>query len=106
WSHDARALTEWLPLSGVVVAGIVLWRCRRTASGRAAAFALSYFVVALLPVLGFFDQYFYRYSFVADHFQYLASVGINALVTSGMTTLLRRRPVQVGASAVAVVLLG
>jgi len=32
-----------------------------------------------VPVLGFFDQYFYRYSFVADHFQYLASVGVIAL---------------------------
>ena len=31
------------------------------------------FIINLFPVLGFFDNYFMRYSYVADHFQYLAS---------------------------------
>ena len=37
------------------------------------------FLPALLPVLGLLDHYFLRYSFVGDHFQYLASVGPLAL---------------------------
>ena len=32
------------------------------------------------PALGFFDVYPMRYSFVADHFQYLASIGVIAIV--------------------------
>lgn len=106
WSHDARTLTEWLPLMSVVAVGIILWRFRRVGWGRAGIFALGYSVVALLPVLGFFDQYYYRYSFVADHFQYLASVGIIALVASGVTSWLQRRPVQVGTCGVSLVVLG
>ena len=87
WSHTTCVLTEWLPLAGAVIAGIVLWRFRRAAWARAAAFALGYFVVALLPVLALFDQYFYGYSFVADHFQYLAGVGVIALVAGAAATL-------------------
>jgi tetratricopeptide (TPR) repeat protein len=34
----------------------------------------------LFPILDFFDVYFFRYSFVSDHFQYLASMGPLALV--------------------------
>jgi len=38
-----------------------------------------YYVGTLAPALGFFNLYFSRYSFVADHFQYLASTGLIAL---------------------------
>ena len=44
-------------------------------AGRALFFAAAYYVVSLFPVLGFFSVYFFRYSFVSDHFQYLASMG-------------------------------
>jgi hypothetical protein len=36
--------------------------------------AAAYFVALLFPVLGIFSVYFFRYSFVGDHFQYLASI--------------------------------
>ena len=45
-------------------------------------FALTYFVLLLSPVLGFFDIYVMRFSFVADHYQYLALPGIVALVVA------------------------
>ena len=35
-----------------------------------------FFIGTLLPALGFFNLYPMRYSFVADHFQYLASIGL------------------------------
>ena len=67
-------------------------------------FAFCYFVVLLFPVLGFFTVYFFRYSFVGDHFQYLASIGPLALVGSGLMAGFERlekgiaflRPVLVG----------
>jgi tetratricopeptide (TPR) repeat protein len=37
-------------------------------------------------VLGFFSVYFFRYSFVSDHFQYLASMGPLALAGAGIVT--------------------
>jgi tetratricopeptide (TPR) repeat protein len=40
----------------------------------------------LFPVLGFFNVYPFRYSFVADHFQYLACIGPIVLAAVGMRT--------------------
>ena len=53
-----------------------------------AAGGVLFFVGTLFPVLGFFNVYPFIYSFVADHFQYLASLGIIALVSAGAALLL------------------
>jgi superkiller protein 3 len=41
-------------------------------------------------VLGFFSVFFFRYSFVSDHFQYLASMGPLALAGAGVALFLAR----------------
>jgi tetratricopeptide (TPR) repeat protein len=46
----------------------------------------------LLPALGFFNVYPMRFSFVADHFVYLASVPAIAAAAAGLTLLSRRGP--------------
>ena len=51
--------------------------------------AALFFVATLSPVLGFIMLYTFRYTFVADHYQYLASIGPIALVSAGITTLAR-----------------
>lgn len=91
WQTNADSLSSFIPLVGIVVVGGILWRFRKQFWARVVSFGLGYYVVALLPVLGFFDIYFFRYSFVADHFQYLASLGILALVVAGGVKLLRQR---------------
>lgn len=48
--------------------------------GRGPLIAVLFFGGTLFPALGFFNVYPFKYSFVADHFQYLASIGIIALV--------------------------
>ena len=48
-----------------------------------------FFGATLGPVLGFIMLYTFRYTFVADHYQYLASIGPIALVSAGITTLAR-----------------
>ena len=47
------------------------------------------FCGTLFPVLGFLNVYPFIFSFVADHFQYLASLGMIVLVAAGVAQLLR-----------------
>jgi tetratricopeptide (TPR) repeat protein len=79
-----------VPTVALVAVGVTLWRCRSRGWWRAVLFGGGFFVVALLPVLGFFDVFYSRYSFVADHFQYLASVGVIGLVCGGGAVLCER----------------
>ncbi len=44
------------------------------------------FIGTLFPALGFFNAYSFRYSFVNDHHQYLASLGMIALVSAGVAS--------------------
>jgi Tfp pilus assembly protein PilF len=49
--------------------------------GRGPAAALIFFVAALSPMLGFIPLYTFYFSYVADHYQYFACVGLIALAT-------------------------
>jgi hypothetical protein len=69
WEIDATAVLAYGPaLAAVVVMGVLWWN--RNGRLRPVFFGLSYFAMSLFPVLGFFNIYFFRYSFVGDHFQY------------------------------------
>jgi tetratricopeptide (TPR) repeat protein len=105
WEFNTRAVVSWLPLAGAIVLGVGLLLLRRHSWARAALFGLGCFVVGLAPVLGFFEVFYFRYSFVADHFQYLASLALITLVTSGLVGYGRRVGVGVG-SVLVVVLAG
>jgi tetratricopeptide (TPR) repeat protein len=89
WKLDADSLLSLMPLAGAASVGFMIWRYRTRPWAPAAAFGLGYFLIALLPVLGLFDIYYFRYSFVADHFQYLAGPGVLALATAGCFELLQ-----------------
>ncbi len=76
-----------LPAVAVVLVWGALWLGRKDERLRSGFFAFSYFLISLFPVMGFFNVYFFRYSFVADHFQYLASMGIVALLGPALCRL-------------------
>ena len=78
WSVHPAAITSYLPHLAFLAALAVLV-VKRASWGRPVLFALGYYLIALFPVMGFFDVYYHRISLVADHFQYLATVGIIAL---------------------------
>jgi tetratricopeptide (TPR) repeat protein len=77
WNTDPH-LTAFIPLLAAIAALALLWLARNGPL-RPVFFAYAYFLISLFPVLSFFNVYFFRYSFVGDHFQYLASIGPLAL---------------------------
>jgi len=80
WDIDASQWFSYLPLLALIIAPLLLWRIGESWC-RPLLFALAYYLVGLLPVLGLADRY------VADHYQYLASMGPLALAGAGMVWL-------------------
>jgi tetratricopeptide (TPR) repeat protein len=99
---------QWLLPAGVLVlvAGLVF--AARRDRGPLAAFLI--FSAALFPVLGFLNVYFFRYSYVADHFQYLASLGIMvpviALLARGTERARSGKTVTISCSVLLILILG
>jgi protein O-mannosyl-transferase len=93
WNVDPSQWFAWIPLVALLVTAAVLF-IKRNSLLRPVAFAFAYFVITLFPVLDFFDVYFFRYSFVSDHFQYLASMGPLALAGAGIVTAVEKIGVQ------------
>jgi tetratricopeptide (TPR) repeat protein len=56
--------------------------------GRSVETAALFYVATLSPLLGFIMLYTFYYSFVADHYQYVACIGPIALAAAGMTAAL------------------
>ena len=89
WDVHSSKVVSYFPLVAAIAGLVALWFIHAKWS-RALFFAAAYYVVSLFPVLGFFSVYFFRYSFVSDHFQYLASMGPLALTGAAIATLLCR----------------
>ena len=89
WEVDPSKLIAYLPLLLAIAGLVALWSIR-AAWGRALFFAGAYYVISLFPVLGIFTVYFFRYSFVSDHFQYLASMGPLALAGAAVAAVAGR----------------
>jgi len=86
WQIDVSDPTAYLWLVATALAVAVLYFGRRFV-GRGPETALLFFVLTLSPLLGFIMLYTFRYSFVADHYQYLACIGPIALVSAGLAKL-------------------
>ncbi len=83
WTIDAAIAWQWLFPGATVglLAGLVWWQRRN----RAPLAAVLLFGGTLFPVLGFVNVYPFVFSYVADHFQYLASMGMIAFLTAVAT---------------------
>lgn len=81
WTIDAGAPLQWIaPLAAVALAA-ALWALRARI-GRGPLAALLCFALTLGPVSGLLRFYFQVYSYVQDHFQYLACVDPIALAVA------------------------
>jgi tetratricopeptide (TPR) repeat protein len=90
WQIDQVALWQYFfPLSLIIII-VFFWRFSPK-TGKGPVAAIIFFIITLGPALGFIDVFPMRYSYVADHFQYLASLGIIVLIISGTAGLLKKR---------------
>jgi len=88
WEISAAVPWQYIfPLAVLVLLGI-LWSLRRWS--RTPLAGVLVYMVLLLPSLGFANIYFFLYSFVADHWQYLACLGIITPCASGIVLLMTR----------------
>ncbi|HEY1848571.1 MAG TPA: tetratricopeptide repeat protein [Opitutaceae bacterium] len=73
WTH-LQSAQGWASLAAVLCVAFTLVLLARRARGPLAGFL--FFCGTLFPALGFVNVYPFLFSYVADHFQYLASLGI------------------------------
>ena len=79
WEVDAGAPVAWTCLVAAVATAAALWLFR-SRIGRGPLAGALFFAVTLSPVLGFVDYSYMQFSFVADRYQYLAGIGVLAVV--------------------------
>ena len=88
WRIDPTSPIAYSWPIAVAVALVLIFYGRRF-FGRSVEVAALFFMMTLGPLLGFVMLYTFRYTFVADHYQYLASIGPIALASAGLVTLSR-----------------
>jgi tetratricopeptide (TPR) repeat protein len=87
WTIATRDFLAYLyPASVLALGGILLGGSRRWGKFPFACFL--FFIITISPALGFTNFYPMRFSFVADHFQYLAGLGVFALLGWGLSNAL------------------
>jgi Flp pilus assembly protein TadD len=90
WEVDPPKV--WQLLTWPIIGGGIWWLWKNKAPAdqpnwqRHALFALGFFVLMLLPVLGFITISYMRITWVADHFIYLPMISIIALAAAGIAT--------------------
>jgi tetratricopeptide (TPR) repeat protein len=86
WDIAPNRLLDYSWLFAGAALCVVIYFLRRYV-GRSVEVAAAFFVVTLSPVLGFIMLYTFRYTFVADHYQYLACIGPVAVASAGLVNL-------------------
>jgi tetratricopeptide (TPR) repeat protein len=89
WQIDPGNVLAYVWLAATGLAAVAIRRIRGVA-GRGPETAAIYYVAMLSPLLGLIMEYTFRYSFVADHYQYAACIGPLALAAAGIEKLLSR----------------
>jgi tetratricopeptide (TPR) repeat protein len=83
WKINPPMLIQFLPWP--VWAGIVYWLwTQRTGWGRHALLGLGFFLINLLPFVGFTSVSYMAYTWVMDHFLYLPMIGLIGLAVAAL----------------------
>ncbi|MGH7177051.1 MAG: tetratricopeptide repeat protein, partial [Tepidisphaeraceae bacterium] len=97
WNIDSHELWQYAFPTSATALIVAAWLLRGRI-GRGPLAALLLFGGTLVPALGFVNVFPMRYSFVADHFQYAATIAPIALIAAGATLATRRANLPAAAS--------
>jgi len=106
WDISLGDPWAWLYLAGAAALATTAWFARHRI-GRGLLAGTLFFAVTLSPVLGFVSYGYMQYSFVADRFQYLAGIGVMAVLIGAAVNGADRLPgrLKSGATGLVVVVL-
>ena len=79
WNISLGIPWAWLYLAAALALAAVLWLTRHRI-GRGPLAGALFFAVTLSPALGFVNYGYMHYSLAADRFQYLAGIGVMAVI--------------------------
>jgi len=91
WTIDPAKPSAYGWLVMGIGLGAAIYFARRFV-GRSVEVATLFYMATLSPLLGFVMLYTFRYTFVADHYQYVASIGLIALAAAGITIAFKTKP--------------
>ena len=91
WQIAPSSVLSYVP-DFVLLVCLATFVWYRKGWGRPFLAGIGYCVITLLPVLGFLNIYFMRYSLVADHWQYTSIIGVIALGVGLAAGFANRRP--------------
>ncbi|HEY8240905.1 MAG TPA: tetratricopeptide repeat protein, partial [Kiritimatiellia bacterium] len=90
WQLDMTQWREYVPLVLLVVSVPVLFLARMRL-GRGPLLAWFFFIATLAPIPFMDVNFVLQHSFVADHFLYLPSLGVIAVIVSALSAVFQRR---------------
>jgi protein O-mannosyl-transferase len=96
WEINWRDPLQYAYPAMAIVIIVALFALRRRI-GRGPVVGVLFFTGTLFPALGFFNVFPHRYAFVADHFQYHASIGLIVLAAALLARATARFPLPLRA---------
>ena len=94
WHLSTADAAQYAYPAAAALLTLGLWLARRRT--RAPLAAWLFFVGSLFPTLGFMNVFAFLFSYVADHWQYLASIGVFAFTAAALATAIPRLPAIAG----------
>ncbi|MDE2737440.1 MAG: tetratricopeptide repeat protein [Gemmatimonadota bacterium] len=106
WDIGISDPLAWVYVVACIAVAALLWFGRERL-GRGPLAGVAFFAVTLSPVLGFVDYGYMQFSLVADRFQYLAGIGVMAVLIGSAVHGVGRlaNSFRMGACGLAVVVL-
>lgn len=87
WNIQPADWKQFLWFAGCLAVASAFWLARKKL-GRKPGAAVIFFAAALSPMIGFIPLYTFYFSYVADHYQYFACLGLIALAVAAAAKFL------------------
>ncbi|HQY88838.1 MAG TPA: glycosyltransferase family 39 protein, partial [Tepidisphaeraceae bacterium] len=106
WDVSIRSAGQWIfPISAIGIVGALALLTFRKRIGRGPLACILFFAGTIFPAIGFFNVYPHRYSFVADHFQHLAGIGLIVLICAMIVQFVSKKSTQIVIGSILILVL-